>query len=45
MEWVNLYYFKRCKLTIDEILNRHDEPISTPTWISHYVVKKYRRMY
>ena len=42
----NLYQLERCeKLNIDEILDRHDEPISTPTWVSHYILaKKYPRM-
>ena len=41
MEWRPIYInTKDVKLNIDEILDRHDEPISTPTWVSHYILAK-----
>tara|TARA_B100000989_G_scaffold298929_1_gene291146 strand:- start:11293 stop:13209 length:1917 start_codon:yes stop_codon:yes gene_type:complete len=41
MEWRPIYITsKDVKLSIDEILDRHDEPISTPTWVSHYILAK-----
>ena len=41
MEWRPIFInSNHVKSNIDEIFDCHDEPISTPTWISHYILAK-----
>ena len=41
MEWRPIFLnSNHVKSNIDEIFDSHDEPISAPTWISHYILAK-----
>ena len=41
IDWRPIYITNRdLKSNIDDMFKRHDEPVSTPTWISHYILCK-----